>query len=316
MARTNWQDWFSFAKRERNGIVVLLILILSLVIIQFFLPMLHHGEKKTVVNYNAEIEEWLVSHQPDSADASAKTYSNTEKSEAHLFPFDPNKLDDKGWQKLGMTPGQIKTIRNYLNKGGIFKYKEDVAKMYCIRPEQFEVMKDFILLPEKSEGRAYSYDSTRYKKEYSNPSYTASYPNSFPEKKKLNIEINSADSATLVQLKGIGPFLAGKIVQYRSRLGGFQRREQLLEVYRMDSIKLSDIEPEIHLDANNIHKLNLNKVEYPELAKHPYLNKNQVKALLAYREQHGAFQKIEDIKKSVLIDENTFQKIKDYFIIE
>jgi competence protein ComEA len=316
MSQTNWKDWFSFAKRERNGIVVLLILILALLIIQFFLPMMNQGEKKTIVNYNQEIQQWMDSHQPDSADTYKKSSFTQEKRPASLFPFNPNSIDEYGWQKLGMSKGQIKTINNYLNKGGTFKYKEDLAKMYCISSEQYETLKDFILLPDKTEGRASSYDSAKYQKDYSDKSYSTTYPTSFPEKRKLNIEINSADSATLVQLKGIGPYLAGKIVQYRSRLGGFQYREQLLEVYRMDSIKLSDIEPEIHLDANNIHKLNLNKVEYPELAKHPYLSKNQVKALLAYREQHGAFQKIEDIKKSVLIDENTFQKIKGYLLIE
>jgi competence protein ComEA len=188
--------------------------------------------------------------------------------------------------------------------------------MYCISSEQYETLKDFILLPDKTERKAYSYDSTKYQKDYSGKSYNTSYPNSFPEKRKLNIDINSADSATLVQLKGIGPYLAGKIVQYRSRLGGFQSNEQLLEVYKMDTIKLNDIASEIYLDANNIHKLNINKVEYPELAKHPYLNRNQVKSLIAYREQHGAFKKIEDIKNSVLIDEQTFQKIKGYLRIE
>ncbi len=285
-------------------------------ILQYFLPLLNCGEKKTVANYSDDIQEWMAMNQPDTSSAFEQSSYPKVKLHATLFPFDPNLMDESGWQKLGMTKGQIKTIQNYLSKGGKFKYKEDLAKMYCIKSEQYEELKEYILLPDKSEAKVYSYDSSKFKNNFPNNTYTNTYPKSFPEKKKLNIDINSADSATLVQLNGIGPYLAGKIIQYRNRLGGFQRREQLLEVYRMDSVKLNEIDSEVYLDPNNIRKLNLNKVEYLDLAKHPYLNKNQVKALLAYREQHGAFQRIEDIKKSVLIDENTFQKIKDYLMIE
>src|SRR5437660_80245 len=39
------------------------------------------------------------------------------------------------------------------------------------------------------------------------------------------IELNTADSAKLTELKGIGPSFARRIVNYRNRLGGFIRKE-------------------------------------------------------------------------------------------
>ena len=44
------------------------------------------------------------------------------------------------------------------------------------------------------------------------------------------INVNTADSATLVRLKGIGPVTAGKIVARRKNTGPFTNIDQLLEI--------------------------------------------------------------------------------------
>lgn len=42
--------------------------------------------------------------------------------------------------------------------------------------------------------------------------------------------LNTADEAALQRVSGVGVFLAGAIVQYRTEIGGFTRRAQLLEI--------------------------------------------------------------------------------------
>jgi competence protein ComEA len=44
------------------------------------------------------------------------------------------------------------------------------------------------------------------------------------------ISINSSDQAALETLPGIGPALAGRILQLRTQRGGFQRIEELMDV--------------------------------------------------------------------------------------
>jgi len=44
------------------------------------------------------------------------------------------------------------------------------------------------------------------------------------------IDLNTADSATLVRLKGIGPATAGKIVARRTEKGPYTNVDQLMEV--------------------------------------------------------------------------------------
>lgn len=47
------------------------------------------------------------------------------------------------------------------------------------------------------------------------------------------VNINTADSATLVRLKGIGPVTAGKIVKWRKENGRFKDIDQLLEIHHV-----------------------------------------------------------------------------------
>lgn len=101
------------------------------------------------------------------------------------------------------------------------------------------------------------------------------------------IEINSADSLTLLDLPGIGPVFAKRIIKYRQMLGGFVYPEQLQEVYGMDSARLSGFINQIRIDTSEIRKMDINKATFKELLAHPYLEYEQVKAIARFRDKKG-----------------------------
>jgi competence ComEA-like helix-hairpin-helix protein len=133
-----------------------------------------------------------------------------------------------------------------------------------------------------------------------------------PFKRSRMIELNTADTLELRSLPSIGPWLARKITEYRDRLGGYYRAEQLLEVYRLTPGKLDTIAPFLVVDTSWVKRIDINGVTTDELLKHPYLSRSQAKALIAYREKHGAYASVVDLKKCLLIDEKTFEKVRDY----
>lgn len=121
---------------------------------------------------------------------------------------------------------------------------------------------------------------------------TASY-----ESKTIPIlDINIADSLTLMELPQIGEVMASRIQRYRERLGGFVSLDQLFEVKGMDSARFVTIKPYIILETTEIRKINVNRDEFKTLLRHPYLEYDQVKAIVNHRERKGLIKNWEQLK--------------------
>ena len=112
--------------------------------------------------------------------------------------------------------------------------------------------------------------------------------NEFNNKKQIPIlDLNVADSVALVELPQIGEVMASRIHRYRSRLGGFVSLGQLYEIKGMDTLRFETIKPYILLETKDITKINVNRDEFKTLLRHPYLDYEQVKAIVNHRERKG-----------------------------
>ena len=119
------------------------------------------------------------------------------------------------------------------------------------------------------------------------PGTTASDSTGQAARKPKIIEINTADSLALLDLPGIGPSYAKRILKYRQMLGGFASVAQLMEVYGMDSARLAGFRSRIRVDSAKIRKLDVNKATFKELLAHPYLEYEHVKAIARFRDKRG-----------------------------
>jgi DNA uptake protein ComE-like DNA-binding protein len=98
-------------------------------------------------------------------------------------------------------------------------------------------------------------------------------------KTDLPVELNTADTTLLKQLRGIGSGYAKMIVNYRTKLGGFYSKEQLLEVYRFPAETYAKIEHQVWVDTTYIQKLPINQLSIDQLKRHPYIRYFQAKSL-------------------------------------
>lgn len=126
------------------------------------------------------------------------------------------------------------------------------------------------------------------------------------------IELNTADSAKLTELPGIGPSFARRIISYRDRLGGFIRKEQLKEVFGLDSEKYAGMQAQVSVDASHLKKIHINTVTFEQLSRFPYLSYKQMNAIIRFREQHGEYESPGDLKNIAIMDDATLEKIKPY----
>jgi len=116
----------------------------------------------------------------------------------------------------------------------------------------------------------------------------------------------------LLQLRGIGPVFASRIIKFRDILGGYYSAEQLMEVYNFPEETFHEIKNYIRCDTARIRKMRLNFADFAELIRHPYLNREEVNSILNFREDNGPFISKEQLIEDGLVDSLKFQKIKHY----
>lgn len=113
------------------------------------------------------------------------------------------------------------------------------------------------------------------------------------------LDINIADSTALIDLPQIGQVMASRIHRYRNRLGGFVAMNQLFEIKGMDTERFETIKPYIVLEQSDIIKINVNQDEFKTLLRHPYLEYEQVKAIVNHREKKGFIKDWEQLQNIV-----------------
>ena len=315
-----FRDFFTFNKRERNGVFILLSIIAALVLYLNISSNFISLEKVDFTKFDKEVKEF------ESGIEEKREYSNYSEKQAireeglnasetkfERFNFNPNNLSEQNWKRLGLSEKQIKSIKKYESKGGKFRTKEDVKKMYCLSKEQYETLEPFIQISSPAEIVRVE---EKTKSIFQDGKVETAIATNVPKVERLNvIELNSADSASLTTIKGIGAFYAKNIIKHRNALGGFVSKEQLLEIWKFDQEKLNAIEKYIDIDESKIKKTNINTCEAADL-KSPYINWTVANAIVNYRKNHGKYKTVDEIKKTDLVDEETYRKIAPYLIVE
>ena len=123
-------------------------------------------------------------------------------------------------------------------------------------------------------------------------------------KKEIEIvNLNTADTMLLMELPEIGTFFARNIIAYKEKLGGFIDKQQLLEVYGLDSSRFEIINPYINIDSISIRKIRINYDDFKTILRHPYIEYEDVKKIVNYRETKGMITNWEQYKKVVTRDD-------------
>jgi len=131
-------------------------------------------------------------------------------------------------------------------------------------------------------------------------------------KKRLLLDLNKCDSASLVALPGIGPVLSARILKYRSLIGGYVSVLQLKEVYGLPEETFNLISSRVSADSLSIRKIMINEYDFKQLIRHPYFQKSDVISILKYRELKGRISGIEVMIENNLISPLTAKKIGPY----
>ncbi|RYY84811.1 MAG: hypothetical protein EOO15_18485, partial [Chitinophagaceae bacterium] len=305
-------DYFTFSKKDRIAVFLLVIVVGALVALPALLP--------TPPPALAPLPDSVLRRAPDSSryrqpyDRGRANYpdrpgyaSRREEPEAGrdawrkapLFEFDPNQLDAAGWSRLGLPARTIATILKYRERGGRFRRPEDLGKIWSLPPGFVERVLPSVRIAPAAEGPG---GGQRY------PPFTRE------TRTPVLLSINEADSVAWEGLPGIGAKLAGRIIRYRERLGGFVSVDQVGETWGLPDSTFRQIRTRLELKSSGqaIRKFNLNNATRDELKVHPYIRWNLANTLVEYRERHGSYRSTDDLRKVLLLPDSLLQKILPY----
>jgi DNA uptake protein ComE-like DNA-binding protein len=239
----NGKEYLSFTKKERQGIITLLVILLLVTIVpRYFFP-----------------------STPSSTPLSKKDVELLLTQPSANKQFNSHKIYDSVYRPYN----------RYLNYN---KYSKP------------------------------AYNKSMFQKKTNNKFYNVSQAS----KKWIRLEINIADTSAFIGLPGIGSKLASRIVLFREKLGGFYDVHQIREVYGITDSVFNIIIPYLYCDSGRIKKIDVNLAAKDDLKVHPYIRWNIANALIAYRENHGAFSSLDDLLRIDNIDSASLKKMMPY----
>ncbi|MBT1705912.1 helix-hairpin-helix domain-containing protein [Chryseosolibacter indicus] len=287
-------NWLGFSRTEVNGFLILVPLMIILI---FSEPVYRWWRNKEPHDFSKD------ERQLDSLVAILKTpkafadTSNAASLANSPFAFNPNKAPTEVLQRLGFSKTLSKRIAVYRQKGGVFRVKSDLLKIYGMDSTLYNQLYAFILLPEvikREEKRSESFNTV--------------------SKKSFNkFDINTADTTQLKTIYGIGSKLAIRIIKFRDALGGFNSKLQYKEVYGLDSAVVNELTKHAFITENfQPRQIDINAADEETLSSHPYIRRKLAKIIIAYRYQHGEFNFTDDIRKLSVIKPEEADRLIPY----
>jgi competence protein ComEA len=308
------KEYLSFTRKERLGIISVVLLILFFTILPFFYP---YFIKKEMADGTA-FEKEMARLRIDSS--GKKNYTKSFDNEYYndyspnvkyvskkieTFTFDPNTATTTDWIRLGVREKTASTIQKYISKGGRFYKPEDIKKIWGLSKPDVQRLLPYVSI--KNVAREYP----RFeKKEFAKNS------TSYAPRVIQKIDVNLADTAAFIALPGIGSKLSKRIISFRDKLGGFYSVEQVAETYLLPDSTFQKIKSYLFVSNSSIKRININTASVDEMKAHPYIKYNMANAIFQYRQQHGNYVNVEQIKKIMIITDEMYQKAAPYFSVE
>jgi competence ComEA-like helix-hairpin-helix protein len=312
MKKNIFSDYFTFTKKERSGIVTLLILIVFFILPPFLYPLFIKQKQTDATAFKNDIATLAVKQKDSSKQFSTKNfdddntsnyYQPSEKNynknfKGELFYFDPNTASTADWQRLGIRDKTVATIQNYLSKGGRFYKPEDISKIWGLHPDEIERLTPYIRIAPKEN----NYPQNNFEtKKVDRPKYTPTV-----------IDVNTADTTAFIALPGIGSKLALRIINFRDKLGGFYKTEQVAETFGLQDSVFQKIKLRLSIGNPSVKQININTATLDEMKQHPYIRYALANAILQYRNQHGNFASVASIKNIMMVTDELFNKVAPY----
>ncbi|PHS09766.1 MAG: hypothetical protein COA88_04125 [Kordia sp.] len=279
----NIKPHFVFAKQQRSGVFVLLLLIVVLQCVYFFVDF--KTEESSV------IDQQKIAVFQNEID-SLGLVKQTDKYVIH--PYNPNFITDYKGYVLGMSVEEIDRLHQFRRLNKYVNSALEFQQVTKVSDSLLAMLSPKFKFP----------DWVSKKKRYNDLKYS------------YNKDLNKIEARGIGAATGIEGKLAYRIVSFREKLGGFLTFEQLKDVYGLsddDIIKLAD---KFALKTiPNIKKININLASASELAKLVYINEYIATNIVDERVLREGYVSLDELKYVTHFPIEKLDRIKLYLTI-
>ncbi len=288
---------FWYTKNQRNGILLLLGLILIIQGAIYFID--SHVFKEVDVESTRVL---AYQHEIDSLKVIA-----LERRKPKIYPFNPNFITDyKGYQ-IGMSTQEIDRLMNYRSKGLFVNSSREFQHVTKVSDSLLKVIEPYFKFPDwvkkkkKKKRREKRFDHV-IKKDKSIVS---------------TADLNLATINDLLSIEGVTDALSERIIAYRTKLQGFSVEGQLFEVWGLNKDLGKEILETFSIVTRpTIKKINVNTASFKEALRIPYIDYDLCVKIFDFRDEVAELQSISELKQIEGFPLDKYDRIVLYLLAE
>lgn len=288
-----FKSYFIFSRQQRNGIFLLVFLIVLSLGVYFF------------VDFNPE--DLLDISSPEIVSRQKQLDSLrfvNEKKNSAASSFNPNFISDFSGYMMGLSNEEIDRLHEFRSQGKWINSPDEFQQVTKISDSLLEVLKPRFRFPEWVQNRKPDENTAARKRE----------EGGFTEKPyDEKTDLNQATAEELQKVNGVGEVLSARIISYRDKSGGFSDDRQLYEVYGLKPEVVSRI---LNLftvkTTRKIEKINVNTASASDLATVPGVSFDLARKIWEYQRLREGIDSIGELKKVEGMTERTFIQIQLY----
>jgi len=283
------------SKKQWIGFCIIILMVTAVELCAYFTKhWLDRQSLPELLTFQPEREEqfqqYLDSLRKAEYAARRSQFAHSSKQTVHLQPFDPNTADSTLLVTVGLKPWMAHNLIRYRNAGKVFRRPDDLRRLYGMTDSLYATLEPYIQLD------TVIADSL--------PSHYRAVAEPLPRVKRDTIlNLNTADTAELQLLRGIGRFTAIQIVRYRQALGGYYSVNQLYEIKELPAERLDSLIPHLFADTALITPINVNHASVKQLYRHPYISYPQAEKLYNLRRSHVTLHSLNELNGIFTPDE-------------
>ncbi|WP_299837515.1 helix-hairpin-helix domain-containing protein [uncultured Tenacibaculum sp.] len=292
----NFKSHFWYTKSQRNGIFVLLLLIVIFQLAYFFIDV----TPDNVIDVNSD-EVIALQSEIDSLK------EEKIKKQNKVFPFNPNFISDYKGERLGMSLEEIDRLHKFREQNKFVNSTEEFQEVTKVSDSLLNIISPYFKFPDWVKKKVPKKQNKSQLQKSEQISIIIASTN----------DINKANLKDFITVNGVGEVIAERIIKYRSKLKGFTFKDQLYEVWGLDKGLAREILQNFEIkDKPKIQKINVNTASFKEILNLPYIDYELCKKIFDYRDEVAELQNIEELRNIKDFPQKKYQRIVLYLMAE